>query len=294
MKVIFGFILLFTFSRALAQRQIEAADLKQFHFYEDSLRSLDKKMMTNENELERKNANYALIKTLVTALKIPDSYHYPFDSLKNISIVTAPDNRFRIMAWHIMNNDGSYRFYGAIQMNKSNLQLYPLEDYTPLIINPEDTVTDNKKWLGAQYYKIIQPDANTPYYVLLGWKGNTILSTKKVIDVLSFVNGNPVFGANIFVGNEKTRDRVIFEYSHDASMMLKYIPESKLIVFDHLSPADPKKGNKPDSYGPDMTYAGYQFKQGHWVYTDNLNLRNLPSTKDEQYVDPKKVLTGNK
>lgn len=281
-------ILLFATTVASAQQKPDAGSLKQLAVYEDSLKTLGSKFVGNDNEPERKNANYAFIKTLVSALKIPDSYHYPFDSIKNISIVNAPDNHFRILAWHVMNDDGSYRFYGAIQINTGgSLQLYPLEDYSPLLKNPEDSVTDNHKWYGAQYYKIIQPDAQMPYYTLLGWKGNNSQSTKKVIDVLSFKDGKPVLGMAIFDGNGKIRRRVVFEYSKQASMMLKYIPEKQLIVFDHLSAAEAKTKDKPETYGPDMSYSGYKYTEGRWRFVDNLDMRNMPGATDELLTDPR-------
>jgi hypothetical protein len=288
-KNILVFILLLSTSIASAQQQFDVAGLKQLQFFEDSLKSLGKQFISNQDELERKNANYTFIKTLVSALKAPNSYYYSFDSVKNISIVNAPDNRFRILAWHVTNNDGGYRFYGAIQMNTGgNLKLYPLEDYSDYLKNPEDSVSDNHKWLGAQYYKIIQPDAATPYYTLLGWKGNNNLSTKKVIDVLSFKDGKPVLGMAVFDGNGKTRKRVVFEYSRQTAMLLKYIPERKMIVFDHLSPSEAKTTGKFETYGPDMSYSGYQYKQGRWVFTDNLDMRNMPDNRDETLSDPKK------
>lgn len=287
--IFFGAILLLITGVTFAQQRIDAGSLKQLRSYEDTLKTLGKQFTVNPNEPERKNANYAFIKTMVRALKTANSYRYGFDSVKNISIVNSPDNHFRIMAWHVMNNDGSYRFYGAIQMNTGgNLQLFPLEDYTAYIAAPEDTVTDNRKWYGAQYYKILQPDAQMPYYTLLGWKGSSNLSTKKVMDLLYFKDGKPVFGMAAFDGNGKTRKRVVFEYAKQTSMALRYIPENHLIVFDHLSPPDPKSKGKPETYGPDMTYSGYKYKQGRWMFIDNLDMRNLPEVKDDTYTDPKK------
>src|SRR6201991_4310603 len=132
----------------------ESARIKQLNIYQDSLASLGKKMVNDENDLERKNANYQFIKTLVSALKVPNSFLFPFDSVKSISIINSPDNRFRIMSWHVVNQDGSYRFYGTIQLNTGGpLKMFPLEDYSPLLKTPEDSVTDNHKWYGAQYYK---------------------------------------------------------------------------------------------------------------------------------------------
>lgn len=286
-KVLLMLLLIGMAPFAAVAQHTDNAGLKQLKFYEDSLKKLARILVDNDNALERKNANYTFIKTLVGVLKTPDSFHYPFDSLKNISIVNAPDNKFRILAWHIMNDDGSYRFYGAVQMNTVNLQLFPLEDYSPLLKNAEDSVTDNRKWYGAQYYKIIEVTAATPYYVLLGWKGNTIRSTKKVIDALSFKNGKPQFGLPVFDGNNKTRSRVIFEYTRQASMVLRYTHQQHLIVFDHLSPPEPKLKGKPETYGPDMTYSGYRLKAGRWIYTDNLDMRNVPDASDEKYIDPK-------
>jgi hypothetical protein len=246
-------------------------------------------MVNNENDLERKNANYAFIKVLVSALKIPNSFLFKFDSLKTISILNAPDNRFRIFSWHVVNEDGSYRFYGSIQMNTGGpLQLFPLQDYSPLLKNPEDSVTDNRKWFGAQYYKIVAVEDSHPYYVLLGWKGYTAASTKKVIDVLSFKDGKPQLGLGVFDGNGKNRKRVIFQYTRQASMLLRYVPEQHLIVFDHLSPPDNKAKNMPDLYGPDLTYNGYKLKNGRWVFVENLDMRNVPEAHDAEYVDPKK------
>ncbi|MDP9048380.1 MAG: hypothetical protein M3N14_09605, partial [Bacteroidota bacterium] len=225
MKKLIVICLLLAMSTRLifAQHSDETARIKQLKFYEDSLTSLGKKMVNDDEELIRKNANYTFIRTLVSALKIQNSFLYPFDSVKSVRIINSPDNRFRIISWPVINQDGSYRFYGTIQMNTGgNLQMFPLDDYTPLIKHPEDTVTDNRKWLGAEYYKIVPVYTPQLYYVLLGWKGNTVKSTKKVIEVLSFKNGSPVLGMPVFAGNGKTRDRVVFEYSRQVSLLLKY------------------------------------------------------------------------
>jgi len=130
--------------------------------------------------------------------------------------------------------------------------------------------------------------APKPYYILVGWKGYTVESTKKVIDVLSFTGDKPELGLHVFDGNGKTRARVVFEYNREVSMLLRYVPENNTIVFDHLAPPDPKLKGQRSSYGPDLTYSGYKLKNGRWVYVDNIDLRNMPEARDEEYVDPKK------
>ena len=287
--------LLLVAGQSFGQLNSESARIKQLNVYQDSLASLGKTFINNENDLERKNANYQFIKTLVSALKVPNSFLFPFDSVKSISIINSPDNRFRIMSWHVVNQDGSYRFYGTIQLNTGGpLKMFPLEDYSPLLKNPEDSVTDNHKWYGAQYYKIVPVYAQKPYYILIGWKGNTVKSTKKVLDVLSFSNEKPVFGMPVFDGNGKSRKRVVFEYTRQASMLLRYVPEQNLIVFDHLVPPDAKMKDQRETFGPDLSYDGYKLKNGRWVYQDNLDMRNIPNSSDSELIDPKKQAIEDK
>lgn len=291
MKVIYlAIALLFISTLSFAQHSDDSGNQKALRMYEDSLVKLGRRFINDTDDLVRKEANYKFIPTLVSALKVNNSFRYPFDSLKSVTIINSPDNRFRILSWHVMNLDGSYRFYGTVQMNTGDkLVMYPLEDYSPMLKNPEDSITDNHKWLGAQYYKIIKVDAANPYYVLLGWKGNTVRSNKKVIDVLSFNRDNkPQLGLGVFEGNGKTRKRVVFEYTRQASMLLRYVPEQNLIVFDHLIAPDPKLKDRPDMFGPDLSYDGYRLKGGKWVFVDNLDMRNVPQSEDEGFVDPKK------
>ena len=256
--------------------------------YQDSLKNLGKRMINSEDDLQRKTANYNFIKTLTTALKTPGSFNFKFDSVKTISIVNAPDARFRIFSWHVMNEDGSYRFYGAIQMNNANgpLLLKPLVDYSPFIASPEDTITNNTHWYGAQYYNITIINGAKPYYVLLGWKGNTVKTTKKVIESLSVRDGEPVFGIPVFTGNGKTRSRVVFEYSRQVSMLLKYLPEQQTIVFDNLV-APAKNMPSKEFFGPDLTYNAYKLKNGLWQYQENIDMRNITGANDD-LIDPKK------
>jgi hypothetical protein len=290
-KLLIACLIFFTlpFTAAFAQHSDESSNIKRLQAYQNSLAELGNTFINNENDLERKNANYEFIKTLVAALKVPNSFLFPFDSLKTISIQNSPDNRFRIFSWHITNDDGSYRFFGAIQMNTGGmLKLFPLEDYTPFLKTPEDSVLSNRKWYGAQYYKIIKVNAEHPYYTLLGWKGNNAESTKKVIEILSFKNDMPVFGAAEF-GLSKNKKRIIFEYTRQASMLLRFVPEQDLIVFDHLAPPDDSHKNDSKTFGPDLTYDGYKLKNGHWVLVENLDMRNVPDSRDEDYIAPKRA-----
>jgi hypothetical protein len=273
-----------------AQHSDESIHILKLQHYQDTLIDIGNHLINDGTEIERQNANAEFIKTFVKALRVPNSFNFKFDSLKAIHIINAPDNRFRIFTWYLQYDDGSYRYYGTVQMNTGDkLVMFPLEDYSPLMKNPEDSVSSNTKWYGALYYKIVPVySEKNPYYVLLGWKGNTVKSTKKVIDVITFRNDKPVFGHSVFDGNGKVRKRVVFEYTRQASMLLNYLPDEHLIVFDHLAPPDKRQKDHFDQYGPDLSYDGYRFKEGRWEYVENLDMRNKPDSHDVDYIDPKK------
>ena len=292
--IIFG-LLIFTSGNAEAQHSDSNKNSQAMLNLQDSLQILSYKMINDSIEPERYNANYKFIKTLVNTLKTPYSFNFSFDSLKTISIQSSPDKRFRIFSWHVMNNDGSYRYYGTIQMNNPDgkLQMFPLVDYTPAIKNSADTITTPDKWYGAQYYRIISVLNNVqiPYYVLLGWKGNTIRSTKKVIEILYFKDGKAYFGMPVFDGDKEqpNKKRAIFEYDRRASMVLNYEPSISTVVFDHLAPPDPKLKGRFELYGPDFSYDGYRLANGRWKFVQDLELKNTPTNQDDNFNDPKKM-----
>jgi hypothetical protein len=260
----------------------------------DSLKELSFQSINNPNELERYNATYKMIKVLKNALKLPNSFNLSFDSLKTISILTSPDKRFRIFTWHVMNQDGSYRYYGTIQVNNPSgkLQMFPLIDQSFSFKKPEDTTTTNTNWYGSQYYKIIPVTYNVkvPYYILLGWKGNNVQTTKKVIEVFTFKDGLATFGMPVFDGDKSRpgKKRIIFEYNRQVSDMLNYLPKENMIVFDHLAPPDPKLAGKYETYGPDMSYDAFKLQNGRWKFVEDLQLKNDPSLQDNSFNDPTK------
>lgn len=281
---------------ASAQHLAQPGASDQFVFWQDSLKKLNHRVNYSEIEPERYNANYAFIKTLVSALKTQESFNFDFDSLKAVSIIRSSDSRFKLFTWHVLNDDGTYRYYGTIQMNSPDgkLKLFPLVDYTSSFTNPTDSVTTNDRWYGARYYKIIPvTNASTPYYILLGWKGNTVKTTKKVIDIVSFRNDKAYFGMSIFDGEDRVhanKKRIIFEYARKTSMLLNYLPEQKLIIFDHLAPMNQKVTNQHEFYGPDMSYDGFRLMNGRCQFTQDIPLKNPPSDKDDQFIAPKKVI----
>lgn len=283
------------FTNLNAQHTFNVNNKPQLNALQDTLVTLSEGTFASKDDSERIEKNTFFIKKFINALKINGSFNYGFDSLKRISIIKSPDNAFRIITWFLPNNDGTYRYYGTIQMGTANgsLKLFPLTDNTNY--TDVNALTDYKSWYGARYYEMIPVLVNgkQPYYILLGWKGNNLKTTKKVIDVLSFEKGEPIFGKNIFETqkNGSLKNRVVFEYSKQNSMTLKVDKNVNMIVFDHLAPYDPKMVGNFEYYGSDLSFDGYKLTWGKLALVEDVELKNDPSPNDDFYGKPVKAST---
>lgn len=271
---------------------------------EDTLKKYGKSMFKG-NDAEKMNANVRFLNTMRTALENENAFAYPFDSLKFIARLTAPDNAFRIFNWNIPQDDGTHKYYGFILVDqdaiqnkkskKSNLKnqgryvVYELTDQSDFIKTPEMAILNCDKWYGSLYYKIIlNAHKGKKYYTLLGWDGNNKLTWKKVIDVLTFSKeGIPVFGEEMmFQVNRLSKRRVIFEFKAELIMTLKYEDKKQRIVFDHLAPEVSGAEGMYQFYVQTFSYDTYNFKKGKWVYKPDEDIRNPKSKKDDQYTPP--------
>ncbi len=274
-----------------AQHAYEFDNKPAMNAYQDTLIRLAGETYSAKDNNERYASNARFIKTLVTALKTRNSFQYGFDSLKQVSVLKSPDNTFRIFSWQVPADDGTYRFFGSIQMvtKDGSLKLFPLIDATDDIKDVNE-ITDNKKWYGSKYYEIV-PVVNSgkpTYYVLLGWKGNNSKTSKKVMEVLSFNNNMPVFGRSVFEGPKGTavKNRIVFEYNKLNSMTLRLDKKAAMIVFDHLAPFDPSMEGNFEYYGSDSSFDGYKAAAGRLKLMENIELKNDPNAMDEFYTDP--------
>ena len=270
------------FSEKKSFAGISPNDLQTLRTYEDSLSVLADSIVNGDEQGMRTQSCYDFIRMLVQALKVKNSFDYPFDSLKHINIMYADDKSFRIFNWNLLKTTGVYRYYGAIQKKSSTIKLWPLFDYSDYFTSPLDTVTSSERWFGCLYYQIVRSGKS---YLLFGWDGNTLLSNKKIIDVLSFdKKGNPVFGAPIFnIGTDslpKYVCRFMIEYKEIAQVSMRYDNDMQLIIYDHLIPIDPKAEGMYDMYVPDGSYEAFELKKKKW----NHVLSVFNSTQDEPPV----------
>jgi len=234
------------------------------------------------------------VKLLVRALKVPNSYNYPFTKLQEkINIITPEDKSFRIFNWNIATSEYNLRYYGAIQMPSAMLKLYPLVDYsTEMTKGVQDSILTGSKWFGCIYYNVIKHEVNgEPVYTLFGLNSGNVLSNRKVLEPLRFTPEGPVFGAPIFnmrLEPGQTRvNRFVLEYKKDAQASLNWDKELNAIFFDRLvsSMNDP---NRRYTFVPSGQYDGFKWGSNeHWNFVEDLI--PLLQMKDGDAPAPKPV-----
>lgn len=235
--------------------------------YEYQLEGLSYNIINAEDLNERITSCYYFIQTLKEALKVPNSFYYDFTSLKTVSALRPDDDKFRIFTWNLILDSGKYMYFGAIQMNTSDslilFGLYDSSDYNRDLIYGQ---FDNRHWVGALYYQIHHYKwKKEDYYIVFGWDGQDAKTNRKVLDVLWFDDeGRPNFGKEIFNFDGDVQARVIFDFSDQTAMLLRYDKDEKAIVFANLVPINPLLEGRYENYVPDGTYDYMKFEKGVW------------------------------
>jgi hypothetical protein len=262
---------------------ISQIDLKNKEYELVLLLDSIRKAKTEEDKMLLSDAIALEIELMLTD---ENSMQYPFDSLKLISKITAPDNSWRMFNWHIEDDKKQHKYWAIIQYKHQNkYRVVSLMDAAEDLKSPESKILKAPQWYGAHYYTVFMPEKNK--YYLLGYNGKSNIISQKVIEVLSFDNkGNIIFGDDVFVTEKGSPKRILFEYSREVSMSVKYHDKFKTIVFDHLSPREPHLVNLKQFYGPDLSYDAFQYKKGKWELLQNVDVRKYA-------VDNKKLKYNN-
>ena len=302
------FIILGTFSLQASNPTIDST-FKTIKAYEDTLGYLSYLIVNDSIEANRFTAVNKFIPTLVKALKVKNSFDYPFERLKSVSILYPADSTFRVFTWQLYVNESDYRYYGAIQMNSGALKLIPLIDRSFEVIDLEQEILSAEKWYGALYYNIKEFD--TPAgkkYLLFGYDGYSFFTKRKVVDVLSFQNGKAAFGAPVFISEDPDypflpKNRLVLTYSAEASVKTNYDGHLDLIIHDHLIEMASGIASQGPVKLPDGSYEGYKLQDGHWTYVPKIFdhiYENEEATRQEPLFDTsqprkkRKDLFGNR
>ncbi len=300
----FRFILYLLFVLPLSiPAQIKDSSLRIFKYTETQLKNLQQKTFFNRDEKTRFEGNKEFIALWDEIVNDPEILQYPFDSLKEVSILSPNDKSFKLITWNVFKNDETQVYFGYLLVKRVNVikrgafkrekkivyNSYKLLDRSSMIRSPENHISGCEKWFGMLYYELIDCG---DFYTLLGYDPNDKLIRRKFVDILYFKsNGKPIFGKDAFKFPRKNPKRLMFEYSSDVVMSLKYNESRHQIVFNHL--ASNKEGKilegQVQYYGPDGSYDALDLRKGKWNLISDVDARNEKSINDNaKKPDPKK------
>jgi len=228
------------------------------------------------NDAYQDSLNKLIKSDLRVLLDADNGLSVPLDSIP-ITRVDAADGAFRLCTWNLPRADGSQQYEGFLLVRTDRGQtLFELRDMTPKIPSPEVPELGPERWYGALYYDVIPvKQGSSTYYTLLGWKGYSKSETQKVIEILSFKNGKPRFGAPLFGKGKLKAMRKVFGFSAQATMTLRYDKSMEGILLDHLSPSRADMEGQREYYGPDMTQDAYFWHKGEWWFGPDMDTREL-------------------
>ena len=292
------FLLLFT-TCSFSLRSQEHLSLSML---DDSLSVIQRKIQKTSNDSVRQSLNTLFRNTLKTAIELPGSLTYPFDSLKKLAKMTSPDKKFRIYNWNLPTTSGSNLYFCFLQVpdnsSKNTYRIIELRDRSDSIPDPEHSTLNAGCWYGTLYYKVIQESSKTGViYTLLGWESTTLSEMQKIIEILTFDDKNlPHFGKKIFNKYKDSENkRVILKYSPFVTMVLRYEEQSlskgkkwnasnrtfkesrskaSMIVCDRLVTLETSEGKEQVLVHAGDVYDGFIFENDRWNFVEGVDARN--------------------
>jgi len=212
-----------------------------------------------------------------SALSSEGSMEYPWNRLNRIGVVTSDDKQIRIFTWHVADDPDHYRYFGYIQVarRRDRVEVYELEDNLNGPKTGQNISQSPENWHGKLYYQIVtHTHQRNTFYTLLGMDFNNSMSTIKTIEVMEIRRNRPRFAEDIFFNGIEQVNRMVFEYSSQVSISVRYDRQLKMITFDHLVPFHPVYAGDHKFYGPDGSFDGLEFVEGTWIFRGDVDARN--------------------
>ena len=218
----------------------------------------------SKQELSKELTN-ALVEDIQKSDFVVDSL-----GVRQIKTISSADGLLHICTWQYSLSDATSQYGGVIKYRET---IFPLQFNDMPIVAGEDYTQDN--WCGGIYYDIIPTRRKgKELYTLLAWDGNNGVTSKKIIDALSFDRkGKPIFGLPIFVKGRVSTHRVVIEYPASNTMLLEWDEEFKEIVSNALFANDDKFANVSEYSSVSDDFNVYRYEDSKWVLYLNVDLR---------------------
>jgi len=271
-RIMLFLIILVTISTSMAESQVTANDTPQL------LEKLYGRLVNNFDDNDRFRINDS-IRLIIDSYVASDTvFNHRFTNLRYLGQITSQDSLLKIITWNLVLRSGFSRYFCYLirkPETRGENMVYRLAAAYREDPVKTDTIYYESDWYGALYYDI-KPFIidNKQCWVLLGIDYGNSFITRKVIEVLSFTNKDSIiFGRKWFASGEEIKFRDVFEYASNGMMSLRFSSDSS-IVFDHLVPFSPSLKDDRQYYGPDYSYDAYNFENGLWRLTINVDARN--------------------
>ncbi len=253
---------------------ISGTQAQTFDACRDSLKMLMEQTYATKEVPKRLLLMEHFASSFQQALQQDRGMNYAFDSIPYMGKVASENGVVRLFTWSIPTVWGRYKYYAIMQWReKDSTCVMVLHDGKSEHDSLEQAIFKAPDWYGMLYYQMVERQINgNTYYMLLGFDFNNSITYKKSIDVLSFNDGRPVFGAAVFDDKKMPASRLIFEYMAGAQFFLRYIPSLRMIVYNRLMPQRPELSDDPRFYVPSEMLDGLQFQQGKWKRIEDVSL----------------------
>ena len=274
--ILLGFLLGFSCT-LISQSASKLDDLK---FYADIIANAG-----NPIHKERANKEFSV---LFDEWMNSDSFNIDdLEGIQWVSVKKPEDNSFILITWQLELSENDNRYFGYIVKDKKIHKLIN----TKFVDDLEYDILSPESWAGVLYYNIHTVTKNEKkHYILFGYNAYKNYEHRKLVDVLTFESGNPVFGSEMFKKQDPgergvIKNRLILDYSSDANVTLNYNPGLDMIVYDHLIPRIGRIPGQGPTMLPDGSYVGYQWDGEYFNYIDKIYHQTL-----EEAPFPKPVI----
>ena len=242
------------------------------------LEDLFDRLVGNYNDTDRIHINDSIRTILDRYVRSDSVFTHRFNNLRYLGQIMSPDSLLKIITWNLVleNEPGRYYCYFIRkQESGQKSKIYRLSvsyNENPVIT---DSTYNESNWYGALYYDLRPCIVENSYcWVLLGIDYGNYEISRKIIEVLSFSPDNSiVFGRKWFSSGNEIKYRDVFEYASNAMMSLRFKSENS-IIFDHLVSFSSTHKDDHRYYGPDFSFDAYNFENGLWKLTLNVDARN--------------------
>lgn len=278
--VLLAFILISNAAFSSYDTAVFNPHLKKMRYHSDTLRN-------SLNQQKRFDANDTFLVLLKEFINSEGSFHVNPDSINSVMFKRSPDKKIRVITWLVADNSGNYQSFGVIQQLKSKNEVIAIWLKEKLNTNTKD-IENNEynedEWPGGLIYHIQEfKYKKKTRYLILAFHGMGTQTNRKTVDVMTIEGDGVVFGLPIFMRYKNDPDpnfRVIFTFSDQTTMLLRYDEKENLIVFDHLVPAAGMVRGVDEFLIPDGTYGAYKLKKnGKWERIEDFG--NYKKWKEE-------------